>query len=162
MTELRRPIDRHAQTVARLAAVQGLYQIALNGTTARTVVDEFCAFRLTAEVEGVPLGAADREFFSDVVLGTSENRTDIDARLNAALSKGRTLERIEAVMAAILRAAAYELMVRLDVPSAVVIDEYVEVAKSFFDEAQVGLVNGVLDRLARELRPAENAARSVG
>ncbi len=158
----RRTIDRHPRTVARLAAVQGLYQIALNGSAAKAVVDEFCTYRLIAEIDGVPLGDADRDFFSDLVLGTSESQPDIDARLNAALAKGRTLERVEAVMAAILRVAAYELMVRLDVPAAVVIDEYVEVAKSFFDDAQVGLVNGVLDRIAKELRPAESAARIAG
>ena len=159
MSEHPAPVDRHARTLARLAAVQGLYQIALNGTAAALVVEEFRAHHLRSEVDGIPLADADREFFADLVLGTIENLPAIESRLAGALSKGRSLERVEAVLAAILKVATYELLVRLDVPSAVVIDEYVEVAKSFFDTAQVGLVNGVLDRVAGELRPDETAAR---
>ncbi|MBM3504823.1 MAG: transcription antitermination factor NusB [Alphaproteobacteria bacterium] len=154
--------DRHARTVARLAAVQALYQIALNGTPAPLAVEEFRAHRLSGDFEGVPLGDADRAFFEDIVLGVVARAADIDSQVNQALSKGRSLARVEAVLAAILRAGAYELTARVDVPAAVVIDEYVEIAKSFFDAAQVGLVNGVLDRLAREIRPAELAARAAG
>ncbi len=142
-----------------MAAVQALYQIAVTERTAQSVLEEFIRFRLSEVIEaedGGPQGQVqepDREMFSDIVRGVIAKRTDLDEMIAAALVEGWTLERMDRVMQAILGAGAYELFARADVPAKVVITQYVDIAHAFFDGKEPGFVNGVLDRLARSLRP---------
>ena len=145
------------RSLARLAAVQALYQIELGGETPDAVVAEFAAHRLGREIDGERYAEADRAFFADLVKGCSERRGEIDGMLSAALPADWPLLRLENVLRAILRAGAFELLARGDVPARVVINEYVEVAHAFFSGKEPGMVNGVLDRLARSLRAEELA-----
>ena len=96
------------------------------------------------------------------MLGVAVRQAEIDERLGACLDKDRTLDRLEAVLRALLRAAAYELIARVDVPAKVVISEYLDVAHAFFSGAEPGFANGVLDRLARELRSGEIQGSDIG
>ncbi len=143
------PGRRGRRSVARLAAVQALYQIDLTATPPEQVIAEFLSHRLD-EIGGK--GAADAVFFSELVGGVVARRTEIDALLAPLLAEGWTIERLEKVLRAILRAGAFEMLARGDVPAAVVIDEYVRVAHAFFSEREPGVVNGILDRLARTVR----------
>lgn len=143
------------RSLARLAAVQALYQIELTGAEPAAVVAEFAAHRFGREIDGDRYAEADGAFFSDLVGGGSERRADIDGAISAALPADWPLERLESVLRAILRAGAYELLARRDVPARVAINEYVEIAHAFFSGKEPGMVNGVLDRLARTLRPDE-------
>ncbi|MCW5752926.1 MAG: transcription antitermination factor NusB [Alphaproteobacteria bacterium] len=148
---------RHA---ARLAAVQALYQMELAGEAAPLVIEEFVAHRLDREIEGVSIGPADQEMFAGIVRGASARREEIDAAISASLDKEREIGRLEAVIRACLRAAGHEMLERIDVPAKVIINEYVDVAKTFFTGNEPRFANGVLDRMAKQLRPAEMATGS--
>ena len=141
-----------ARAAARLAAVQALYQHHMEGTVVTRLLDEFHQHRLGQEIEGEEYAAADVAFFDDVVRGTIARRDEIDAVVAAKLAHGWTLKRLDKTMLQILRAGAYELMARADVPKASAISEYVDVAKAFFDNREAKFVNGVLDAVAKEVR----------
>ena len=150
------------RSIARLAAVQALYQLEMSQTEAGSttsdvekVIREFARFRLGQEVDGERLGEADEKLFADIVRGAASRQRDIDGMLRDALSDEWPLERVETILRAVLRAGAYELLARADVPVRVVITEYIDVAHAFFAGREPSLVNGVLDRLARMVRPGE-------
>jgi N utilization substance protein B len=152
------------RSAARLAAVQALYQMDVSGKGVIDALAEFEAFWIGREVEGIAFKPAENEFFRDILGGVVREQRPIDGKVDAALSAGWPLKRVEAVLRAILRAGAYELMFRKDVPARVAISEYVDVAHSFYSEDEPGLVNAVLDAIAREVRGNElnerRAARS--
>ncbi len=144
------------RTLARLAAIQALYQLELNTDLApEAVVKEFAEHRLGREIDGDRYAKADEAFFADLVLGTASDREGLDEALSRSLAQEWPLWRLEAVLRAILRAAAYELLHRPDVPARVAIDEYTSIAHAFFTGKEPALANGVLDRLARSERGAE-------
>jgi N utilization substance protein B len=151
----RRGTSGGPRRAARLAAVQALYQMELGGGNADQVVAEFDRHRLGKEVEGVSFGDADRKLFGDLVRGVAVGCSDLDSMIAACLSDDWKVERLEAVLRAILRAAAFELSERHDVPPRVVITEYVDLADAFFAGKEPAMVNGVLDCLARAMRPEE-------
>mgnify|MGYP003576137234 FL=1 len=144
--------QRRARTVARLAAVQALYQMELAGEGVETVISEFANHRFDADMEGQPLAEADEAWFADVVRGVVGLQRDIDAAIKARLASNWRLERIDSTLRALLRAGAWELRERQEVPREIVIDEYVELAKAFFDDAEARFVNAALDGVARDLR----------
>lgn len=135
---------------ARLAAVQALYQMELTGNDAEAVAQEFCEHRFRDQAE-----CADEALFRQIVGGVPHHQVDLDRAVASSLSKDWKLQRIDSILRAILRAAAFELIGREDVPARVVIDEYIEIARRFFDAEECGFVNAVLDRLARAHRAAE-------
>ena len=143
---------RQARSVARLAAVQALYQMEAAGAGAEAVIREFVEHRFDRDIEGLTLAAADEAFFGDLVRGVVGEQAQVDKAIVRRLAEGWRLERLDATVRAILRAGAYELAHRPDVPVEVVIDEYVEVAKSFFEGTEPGFVNGALDAVARDVR----------
>ena len=151
----RSPTALRRRSVARLAAVQALYQIDLSGAPPAAVVAEFQKHRLGREQDGENYGEADTALFADIVNGTIMRQADLDRALSGALTADWPLERLETVLRAVLRAGAFELLARGDVPARVVIDEYVNVARAFFSDKEPGVVNGILDRLARSLRADE-------
>ena len=138
--------------MARLAAVQALYQMETAGAGAEAVIREFCDHRFERDVEGARLAQADEVFFGDLVRGVVADQADVDRAVRAKLAQGWRLDRIDATVRAILRAGAYELLRRSDVPVEVVLDEYVEIAKSFFEGPEPAFVNGALDAIARDAR----------
>jgi transcription antitermination protein NusB len=140
---------------ARLAAVQALYQMDLSATPLNDILAEFESHWIGREVEGEKYLPAEAAFFRDVVAGVVAEQLRLDPMIDAALSKGWPLKRIETVLRAILRAGAYELDKKRDVPARVVVSEYVDVANAFVDRDETGMVNAVLDQLARQLRTGE-------
>jgi N utilization substance protein B len=143
-----------SRSAARLAAVQALYQQEMEGTPLPRLLREFHEHRLGAMIEDEQYHDAERDFFDDVVMGTHARSDEIDALIGARLAEGWTLERLDRPMRAILRAGAYELIARPDVPVGSVISEYVDVAHAFYDKRESGFVNGLLDAIAKETRPA--------
>jgi len=146
---------RRRRSAARLAAVQALYQHASAGTPQAKLLAEFHDHRLGTEVEDEPLAAADRGFFDDVVAGTLARSGELDRLVAQYLGQGWTLQRLDRLMLQILRAGAYELVARPDVPRAAVVSEYVDVAHAFYDAREAGFVNALLDRLGRSVRAAD-------
>jgi N utilization substance protein B len=146
------------RSAARLAASQALYQMEVADKGMIDILAEFEAHWIGREIEGDAYRPAELTFFRDVVSGVLRDQLTIDRGLDDTLAKGWPLRRIEALMRAILRAAFYELLSRPDVPARVVVTEYVDVAAAFFGPEESGMINAVLDALARETRPAEFAA----
>ena len=144
--------SHQARTVARLAAVQALYQMETGGAGVESVIREFSDHRFGGDMEGEQLAQADEAFFAALVRGVVEGQTTIDRAVANRLAEGWRLERLDATLRAILRAGAYELFRRPDVPTEVAINEYVEIAKSFFEGPEPGFVNGALDAIARDAR----------
>jgi N utilization substance protein B len=151
------PTDRKANRrgAARLAAVQALYQMDIAGTGVNDILAEFESHWMGREVEGNQYLPAEAAFFRDVVGGVVRDQRKLDPLIDAALEQSWPLKRIEAILRAVLRAGAFELDQRSDVPARVVISEYVDVANAFVDREETGMVNAVLDQLARKLRATE-------
>jgi N utilization substance protein B len=141
------------RSAARLAALQALYQLEMTGNAPDEVVQEFLEHRFGPESGHA--ASHDQEFFADIVHGVLRHQMEIDRSVARSLASGWTLARIDSTLRALLRAATYELVARRDVPAKVVIDEYVELARDFFEGEEPGFVNAVLDRLARRKRAAE-------
>lgn len=140
------------RSVARLAAVQALYQMEVSGAGVEAVIREFSEHRFDRDVEDMTLAAADEVFFADLVRGVVSHQGEVDKAIVRRLASGWKLERVDATARAILRGGAYELSHRPDVPVEVVINEYVELAKSFFEGPEPGFVNGALDAVAQDVR----------
>ena len=148
----------NARGASRLAAVQALYQMDVGGSSLEEVVTEFETWRLGRELDGVTYREADAAFFRDLVAGVVREQRTLDPLIQKALVEGWPLTRLDLTLRSILRAAAWELSARKDVPVRVVISEYVDIAKAFFEKDEPRMVNGVLDTLARAMRPEAFAA----
>ena len=140
------------RSVARLAAVQALYQMEVSGVGVDAVVREFSEHRFDRDVDGERMAAADETFFAELAKGVVAKQGDVDQAIVKRLASGWRLDRLDATARAVLRAGAFELIHRRDVPTEVVIDEYVEIAKSFFEGPEAGFINGALDAIARDAR----------
>jgi N utilization substance protein B len=157
-----RPDRRLARRTARLKAVQALYQIGMTGQTPEIAIAEFIKHRLDETIDGTALPAADAKFFGDLVRGVSVETEDLDAMISAVIKEGWSVERLEATLLAVLRAGTWELANREDIPVRATISEYTDVAGAFEGERETALVNGVLNRIAAELRPDEMARPGLG
>jgi N utilization substance protein B len=151
------PNERKANRrgAARLAAVQALYQMDIAGTGVNDILAEFEGHWIGREVEGNQYLPAEAAFFREVVGGVVREQRNLDPMIDAALEQTWPLKRIETILRAVLRAGAFELGNRRDVPARVVVSEYVDVANAFVEREETGMVNAVLDQLARQLRAAE-------
>jgi N utilization substance protein B len=162
MTDVvKKPAEKKANRrgAARLAAVQALYQMDIAGAGINDIFAEFESHWLGHEVEGDTYLPAEAAFFRDVVSGVVRDQALLDPVIDTELRKGWPLARIDAILRAVMRAGAYELEHRKDVPGRVVVSEYVDIANAFVDGSETGMVNAVLDQLARQLRAGEfNAA----
>jgi N utilization substance protein B len=152
-----RPAEKKANKrgAARLAAVQALYQMDIGGAGINDIFAEFESHWLGNEVEGDQYLPAEEAFFRDVVAGVLRDQNKLDPLIDDALSKGWPLARIEAILRAVMRAGAYELEHRKDIPARVIVSEYVDVAHAFVEGDETGMVNAVLDQIARHFRPDE-------
>jgi N utilization substance protein B len=149
-----------SRSQARLAAVQALYQMDLAETDLAAVIEEFKAHRLGLEAESDTAAQADPDHFARVLHGVVAGQREIDPLIEKQLAEGWKLARIDSILRAILRAATFELTGLADVPARVIISEYIEVAHAFFEGDEPKVVNGVLDGLARKLRPGELPERA--
>ncbi|MFC6489923.1 transcription antitermination factor NusB [Nitratireductor sp. GCM10026969] len=145
-----RPANKRG--AARLAAVQALYQMDVGGTGLMETTAEYEAFRLGKEIDGALYREADPQWFRAILSGVVENQKAIDPIIHHALTEDWPLSRLDSTLRAILRAGVYELTGRKDVPVAVIISEYVDIAKAFYGEEEPKLVNAVLDRVASRNR----------
>lgn len=157
MTEPAGKLDqavRHANKrgAARLAAVQALYQMDVAGSGLLETTAEYEAFRLGKEVDGALYREADPQWFRAILSGVVEKQRTIDPTIRQALTEDWPLSRLDSTLRAILRAGVYELMRRQDVPVPVIVSEYVDIAKAFYEDEEPKLVNAVLDRVARKVR----------
>jgi N utilization substance protein B len=147
------------RSAARLAAVQALYQMDLTQKGLNDIIPEFERHWLGKEIEGDLYKPADGSLFRVIVQGVLDHQRKLDPVIDDTLSSGWPLKRIEAIMRAVLRAGAFELIQTPDTPVKVVISEYVDIARAFFERDETNMVNAVLDRMAREARAGELAAR---
>jgi N utilization substance protein B len=171
MAEAKKPFDRkppfkagekkvgdkkaNRRGAARLAAVQALYQMDIGGAGIDDTFAEFESHWIGNEVEGDQYLPAEAAFFRDVVSGVVRDQKKLDPLIDEALAKGWPLARIDAIIRAVMRAGAYELEHRKDIPARVVVSEYVDVAHAFVEKDETGMVNAVLDQIARQFREDE-------
>lgn len=159
--------------LARIGAVQALYQMDLAGADVLDVIQQFKALQFSGagegsgdadgELSGVDLSGGDVDFFTAIVNGVVTRQREIDPVIDTQLAEGWRLVRIDSILRAILRAGTYELLDRPDVPPGVVINEYIDVAHAFFSGDEPRVVNGVLDALAKQLRgDSRHAGAKVG
>jgi len=148
------------RSAARLAAVQALYQWEVAGGRPEAIVREFVDHRLKEIVDDAELPPADLKLFTNIVVGAAMHVQELDDMIAGVLTEDWTVERLEAILRAILRCGSYELVHRTDVPPRVTIAEYVAVTDAFFSARETGLTNGILDQLARSLRPDEMTRRN--
>ncbi|MEE8371442.1 MAG: transcription antitermination factor NusB [Sphingomonadales bacterium] len=147
------PPNPSPRSSARLGAVQALYQHVHNPDVALSgLVGQFKRYRLNKVVDGVLMAEADAEFFTELLKGIEKRWDELQKLVAGALSEKWSHDRLETIIKAILTAGTYELVARPDIPTAVVINEYLDIAHAFLDSKEVGFINGVLDRLAREVR----------
>ena len=151
VTAALRPANQRG--AARLAAVQALYQMDVGRQSLEDTLSQFNAHMLGREVEGEQYLPADADFFRQIVSGVIRSQLDIDPTIDKSLSSDWPVGRIDATLRAILRAAAFELLRRRDIPQGVVISEYVDIAKAFYADDAPRLVNAVLDAIARQAAP---------
>jgi N utilization substance protein B len=148
-------MSREHRAAARLNATQALYQMEVAAKGLNEILAEFETHWIGREIEGDQYKPAELAFFRDVLNGVLEDQLAIDQLIDATLARGWPLARVEAVMRAVLRAATYEIKKRKDIPGRVVITEYVDVAAAFLGREETGMINAVLDKVARELRAEE-------
>ena len=148
-------MSREHRAAARLNATQALYQMEVAAKGLNEILAEFETFWIGREIEGNQYKPAELEFFRDILNGVLRDQVAIDQLIDATLARGWPLARVEAVMRAVLRAATYELKKRKDIPARVVITEYVDVASAFLGREETGMINAVLDKIARDLRNEE-------
>ncbi len=144
-----------SRSVSRLSTVQALYQIEFSGENPEAVIEEFISRRFGSDLDGDKYAEADLEFFKLAVSKGASSTAKIDSMLIDALSKDHSLDRLDGILRALLRAATFELIDRKEIPLKVVLDEYLDIAHAFFSGTEPKLVNGVLDTLAHRLRPDE-------
>ena len=152
MSAVAKPANQRG--AARLAAVQALYQMDVGRQSLEDTLAQFETYNLGREIEGEQYLPADADFFGQIVRGVIKSQIDIDPTIDNALTDGWPVGRIDATLRAILRAATFELLRRRDIPPSVVITEYVDVAKAFYEDDAPKMVNGVLDTIAKSLAPA--------
>lgn len=140
------------RSAARLAAVQALYQMDIAGAGLDSVIAEYETYRIGQEIDGERYVAADSAHFRAVVSGVVAEQRPIDRTIDEILADSWPLARIDSILRAVLRAATFELMGKRDIPPRVIINEYLDVADAFFDTEEKRLANGVLDRVARDIR----------
>lgn len=145
------PARIRGRRAARLAAVQALYQMELTGDDSESVTRQFVEHRFPQAANNAP----DEAYFAEIVGGVPLRQAEIDRALQRGLSAEWQLKRIDSTLRAILRAAAFELIAKRDIPAKVVIEEYVEIAKAFFEDNKPGFVNASLDAIARRKRATE-------
>jgi transcription antitermination protein NusB len=143
---------------ARLAAVQAISQMDVGRQSLEETLSQFSAVHLGREIEGEEYLPADADFFRQIVSGVIKGQLQIDPAVDNALKDGWPMGRIDATLRAILRAGAFELLRRKDIPARVVITEYVDVAKAFYGDDTSALVNGVLDKVATTAGRDDEAA----
>lgn len=160
MSEKIKPNKSVKRSSARLAAVQAIYEVELSDSSVDDVLISFLKTRWDTpqEVgdenqESSPLTAPDKNLFTDLIRGVHKQRDQLEEMLGGALSQEWSPDRLETIVRIILLAGIYELYNRKDVPARVVITQYVDVAHAFFEGPEPGFVNGVLDRMAKTLRP---------
>lgn len=150
----RKELLRARRAGARLAAVQALYQMEQTEEGSLAVIRDFMDDRLGLDDDGAPVEEADPDLFKAVVSGVVEHQEPIDAAIVARLANGWRLDRIDSTSRAILRSAVYELMYDINLPSQIIVDEYVSIAHAFFEGPESGFINGLLDAVARDVRQA--------
>jgi N utilization substance protein B len=160
MTTADRGSNHRRRSATRLAAVQALYEIEVSGASVEPVLGEFIGRRWTDADAGSDLLAPDGDLLGQLVHGVSNRRSEMDAMIESALTGAWTMDRLEILLRAILRAGAYELATLDKVPPKAAINEYVDVAHAFYPGKEPAMVNAVLDRLARTLRPNERMSGS--
>lgn len=147
-----------ARSAARLLAVQALYQMDIARTPLEVIIREFSEHRLDSKLDDIELPPADDTHFEFVLRGVVDHQTLIDRALDSRLEKNWSLPRLDSTLRAILRCGVQELLNGQDIPAKVVISQYADIAHAFFDGAEGGMANALLDRVAKAIQAGDISA----
>jgi N utilization substance protein B len=148
----KKKLDVSARRASRLGAVQATFQMDLGGTPSEEIIDEFVDHRLGQELEGDQYNEPDMAHFTTLIRGIISAQVEIDRAIEDSLASGWTMIRLDSTLRAILRCAVCELIRMDDIPAAIVIDEYIDLTKAFFEGPEPGFVNGLLDTISKKLK----------
>ncbi|WP_178130620.1 transcription antitermination factor NusB [Reyranella sp. CPCC 100927] len=151
----------NTRSLARLSAVQAVFQLLQSDDKASDVVDQFLKFRVAEGGDAGMPAEADRTFFKSLVSGVEADQPALAALIEGALASGWTMARLDRLMRAVLMTGVHEMKARRDVPAHVVLSEYARVAGQFYEGNEPGFVTSLLDRVGRQLRPDEFTARDA-
>ncbi len=148
-----------ARSLSRLAAVLALYQMDIAGTDLNIIIDDFINARGPSAFEGektdgmqIDLSGMDVDMFKNIIHGMIADQKNIDQAIHQKLNADWPMARIDTTLRAIFRAGGYEMLNRADIPPKVIINEYVELSKAFFDGRETNMINAVLDGIAKDIR----------
>lgn len=118
-------------------------------------LSQFMTFYMGQEIEGDEYLPADKSYFKLIVEGVSKHQLQIDPMIDSSLLEGWPVHRIDSTLRAILRGSTFELLHKKDIPAKVIITEYVDIARAFFEGDEARIVNAVLDNIAHQTRKDE-------
>ncbi len=144
-----------SRTNARMAAVQATFQLNFTTDTLSKVMDDFSSFHFKETRNSGKKETVDIKFFKLIVYGVFNKKEIIKDIISKGLNKNWKLKRIDPTMYALLELGIYELLYMDSIPKEIVLDEYVSIASNFFDNTQVGFVNGFLDNLPKKINDDE-------
>jgi len=147
-------------TNARLLAIQAVYARAQSGEDWNSLISRFLLEEVGGQVldkvgkseQVITLEPADKELFAHLVQYVGDNETAVMETVNAALSDNVRANGLDLVLQAILKVGVAEFYVNADLDAPIIINEYVDLTRSFYDGPEVKIVNAVLDKIAHVLR----------
>ncbi len=142
-----------ARTTSRLLAVQALYQMDIAKTPLETIIKEFKIYRVDNPLDGEVLPEPDIAYFEMIVRGVSDNQMTIDRMIDKLLSKSWRLGRLDSTLRAILRCGVQELLYSKTIAAPIIVAQYSDIAHAFFEGAEGGMANALLDNVAATICP---------
>jgi N utilization substance protein B len=146
-TAAQKPSSKAKALSARLSAVQALYQVSQNKQPIRAVYEEYVRYRSKMDVDGEELVPPDAAILKKILFGVEERQPELESIIEANLKRDATDRTVEPLLKAILMCGTYELLVR-DFDPPIIINDYLNVAHTFYGRGEVALINGVLDAIS--------------
>mgnify|MGYP001279951802 FL=1 len=137
------------QTVTRLVSVQSLYQMDMAGTDIDVIIKDHKNRIIFDNKDDILINDLNTDMYKKILYGVFENQISIDNKIKEFLDEKWSYNRIDITLRAILRAAVYELLFTPDTPFKVVINEYINIAQSFYSEKEPEFLNAILDKVAK-------------
>lgn len=149
-SKVHKPSAKARKTAARLLAVQAVYQASLNEQPLKDAAQEYLNHRTGMSIDGEEMVAPDKALFTKIMTGIADNKADLGHVVQANLKTDGQIA--EPLIKAVLMCAAFELLACHDTDKGIIINDYLNVSHAFFDQKEVGLINGILDAVAGALR----------
>jgi len=139
------------RTITRLVIVQSLYQMEMSGTDINVLLKDYPNRVIFDDKHDKIIKKINFDQYENILVGVIDHQVKIDQKIEGLLEKSWSISRIDMTLRAILRASIYELLFMPEIPFKVVINEYLDIARSFFDDKEPEFLNAVLDNVVKSL-----------